>query len=378
MDFTRYRDDGISLLLEPSHKEIFYQHLNSANVNIKWTTEDWTEVNKFGLKAGYLDLLIELKNGHIEVEDNSHSDHNYLSCSSCHPPSVFKGLRKGVAIQLRRNCSNEESFDRIMEERIKQFACSGWNEDSSRNEFLKAKQLDRRNLLFGEKKSRKKSISAWSTKWDPRTPPKGQIIHEFKNILYSDPVCAKVFPEGTIIPCNRRLKNMAEIIKPTLPKRFTEHGPELERGFFKCEKCDLCKHAPANTKSFKSPWDERKWKINKNINCLTKNIIYLVICSLHENCWYIGSSANMRSRWSKHKSDWKNGNRTCRLATHGQDVNHPADPNLSFLSILPIDFTNSKKQLLKREVWWQENVGVHKFGLNKRNDLATVSRNRKK
>ena len=62
-----------------------------------------------------------------------------------------------------------------MEERIKQFACSGWNEDSSRNEFLKAKQLDRRNLLFGEKKSRKKSISAWSTKWDPRTPPKERV-----------------------------------------------------------------------------------------------------------------------------------------------------------------------------------------------------------
>ena len=68
---------------------------------------------------------------------------------------------------------NQESFDRIMEERIKQFACSGWNEDSSRNEFLKAKQLDRINLLFGEKKKRKKSISAWSTKWDPRIPLKG-------------------------------------------------------------------------------------------------------------------------------------------------------------------------------------------------------------
>ena len=59
------------------------------------------------------------------------------------------------------------------------------------------------------------------------------------------------FLEGTIIPCNRRLKNMAEILKPTLPKRFSEHRPEL--------------HAPANTKNFKSPWDERKWK-KKKIN----------------------------------------------------------------------------------------------------------------
>lgn len=57
---------------------------------------------------------------------------------------------------------------------------------------------------------------------------------------------------------------------------------------------------------------------------------------------------------------------------------HPPDPNLEFFTVLPIDFTKNKKDLLEREVWWQENVGVHKFGLNKRNDLATVSRKRKK
>ena len=66
------------------------------------------------------------------------------------------------------------------------------------------------------------------------------------------------------------------------------------------------------------------------------------------------------------------------LASHGQDVAHPLDPELSYLKILPIDTVKYKKNLLKEEVWWQENVGVHRFGLNKRKDLATVSRNRKK
>jgi hypothetical protein len=259
LDFTRYRDDGINLLLDPSHKDLFYLHLNRMNRNIKWTTPDWTELNDFGMKADYLDLLIKLENGYILVEDNSHSDHNYISRTSCHPPSVFKGLRLGVGIQLRRNCSTDESFDRIMEERIKQFACSGWNEDSTRNEILKAKKMDRRTLLFEEKKPKRKNISAWTTKWDPRTPAKGSIIHEYKNILYSDPVCKKIFPEGSIIPSNRRLRNIGEMIKPTEAKRFTPHGTQEEKGYFKCEKCDLCKHAPENTVSFKSPWDRRKW-----------------------------------------------------------------------------------------------------------------------
>ena len=283
-----------------------------------------------------------------------------------------------MGIQLRRNCSTEESFDRKMEERISQFECSGWNKDSTKNEFLKAKKLDRKKLIFEEKKSKRKQVSAWTSKWDPRVPPKGPIIHGYKNILYSDPVCEKIFPEGSIIPSNRRLKNIGEILKPTVPNRFAESGPKEENGYFKCKKCDLCKHAPENAKNFKSPWDKRKWKINKHLHCLTPNIIYLIICTVHENCWYIGSTDNMRRRWSKHKSDWKNGNRTCRLACHGQDVPHPIDPELTFLKVLPIDSTRSKKQLLQKEVWWQENVGVFKFGLNKRNDMATVSRNRKK
>ena len=198
LDFTRYRDDGINILLDSGHKDTFYNHLNSINRNIKWTSPDWNEQNDFGLKADYLDLEIKLKNGFIEVEDNSHSDHNYIPRTSCHPPSVFKGLRLGVGIQLRRNCSSDISFDLKMEERIKQFACTGWNEDSTKNEILKAKNMNRRELLFGEKKKKRKNISAWATKWDPRIPAKGKIIHEYKNILYSDPVCKKIFSEGSI------------------------------------------------------------------------------------------------------------------------------------------------------------------------------------
>ena len=75
---------SLNLMLDPSHKDIFYQHLNSANLNIEWTKPAWTELNNFGLKADYLDLLIKIENGFIEVEDYSRSDHNYISRSSCY------------------------------------------------------------------------------------------------------------------------------------------------------------------------------------------------------------------------------------------------------------------------------------------------------
>ena len=60
LDLTRYRDYGNNLLLDPRHKESFYQHLNSLKPNIKQTCPDWTEDNNFGCMADYLDLQIKL------------------------------------------------------------------------------------------------------------------------------------------------------------------------------------------------------------------------------------------------------------------------------------------------------------------------------
>ena len=64
--------------------------------------------------------------------------------------------------------------------------------------------------------------------------------------------------------------------------------------------------------------------------------------------------------------------------TSWASVTHPDDPQLNFVTILPIDTVKRRKHLLKEEIWWQENIGVHKFGLNKRKDLATVSINLKR
>ena len=67
-----------------------------------------------------------------------------------------------------------------------------------------------------------------------------------------------------------------------------------------------------------------------------------------------------KRRWSKHKSDWKRGNRTSRLAPHGQDVNHPDDPDLMFLNILP-----APKTVVKVRGLVARKRGFHKFCLNR-------------
>ena len=75
-----------------------------------------------------------------------------------------------MGIQLRRKCSTEESFDRKMEERINQFVCSGWNIDSTKNEFLKAKKFDRKRLIFEEKSQKEKMSQHGPQNGTPGSP----------------------------------------------------------------------------------------------------------------------------------------------------------------------------------------------------------------
>ena len=70
-------------------------------------------------------------------------------------------------------------------------------------------------------------------------------------------------------------------------------GEDQETGHFNCV---LSRHAPTNTESFNSPWDVHKLVIRKHMIGLIKNAVYLVICSPHDNSWYIGSSDNVGDR----------------------------------------------------------------------------------
>ena len=47
------------------------------------------------------------------------------------------------------------SFDMNKGERVHQFADNGWNKHDTKNEMLKAKQMDRKPLLVGEKTGRR-------------------------------------------------------------------------------------------------------------------------------------------------------------------------------------------------------------------------------
>ena len=207
-----------------------------------------------------------------------------------------------------------------------------------------------------------------------------------------------------------RRTNLGQMIKPTIPRLLVQHGPWEESGCFPCKgkevkpcgrgACDLCKHVEI-TYEIVSPYDNRKWKIKRHLTCTTPNLIYLMICThcddkqlvnmAGKRPWYVGSTAGdergeegMGNRWRNHRADIVNKKwEKCTFTQHFRDHAHPQINKRNPIPFIKVIFLDSckpnatKDDLLYKEVWWQSNIGTLFFGLNERNDLMTVERNKR-
>ena len=371
VDWSRYRDDGFIILPDQKSLPALQNHLKSLCPDkIKWTMSS-------GKSVEYLDVKVTLtEEGKLMTDVFSKNSHSYLPPDSCHPPSVFKGMLIGMGRRLRMICSEDKTLEERIDEYAKYLVVSGWKLKDAVKGLKEGADIPREKALQKCSKKKGKKL-AWVTTWDPRVPDKSSIIKNNLKLLYKNPDNLKIFPKKSIIAGSRRAKNLGEIYKPSVPKRTREHGPENRKGFFKCErKCDTCLHS-IETTSFKSNWDGRKWNIKSHLNCTTTNVIYMIQCKKHSEFLYVGSTVNIKKRWANHKSDVKLKKvKKCSVAAHVASEKHPDDPNIMFLTIIPIEQVWTIEKLLERELYWQANLGTLSTGGNERKDFASISKNR--
>ena len=192
LDWSRFRDDGIAILPDAAEVDAFTQHLQMLHPpSIKW-------VVNHGKTAEYLDLRLQIKDGFIESDVFSKNNHSYLPPTSCHPPSVFKGLISGVGTRLRMLCSQDDVLEKRIGEYTDYFAMSGWKPNHARKELERGANRDRNQILTKPRTKKSKKL-AWVTTYDPRVPPKSKIIKDNLHILYTNPENNNIFPRGMII-----------------------------------------------------------------------------------------------------------------------------------------------------------------------------------
>ena len=368
LDWNRFRDDGLIILLDEAHVSAFEQHLQTlCPPHIKWTVSH-------GQEATYLDIHLTIREGKIITDVFSKHCHSYLPPTSCHAPAVFKGLISGVGTRLRMICSEDDTLENRIQEYARYFAMAGWEYSTALRELRRGANRNRKELLTKPRKKKPPKI-AWVSKYDPRVPSKSAIIRKNLHLLYQDNQNKKIFPKNLIIGADRRRRNLGELYKPTVPKCFREHGPKEAPGFVTCtRKCDTCAHSK-EMHSFQSPWDGRRWTVKKHLTCTTPNLVYLLTCKLHpDEGWYIGSCKDLKARWRNHKSDCKRKlTKKCSVAYHCSQTPHPLEGNLDFLQIVAIDSAQSEEQLRRLEAYYIGNIGTLFVGLNSRNELHGFS-----
>ena len=177
---------------------------------------------------------------------------------------------------------------------------SGYNSGIVNKHFIKVTKLKQKAVLKGKLSSKRKQESTHSSKinfvtsWDPMFLDINKALRKFQHIL-EDEQCKQLFPKGTFrVAYKRGHKNLKELIAPARLNIGMSVGPYYHwdtQG--KCVKCGICGTSNRSRKrksyiyvcqvvkegsSFKSNQTGEVYEIRQDINCRSKNIIYLVTC----------------------------------------------------------------------------------------------------
>ena len=103
----RFRDDTMVLWRGSVERlQAFFKALNEYDSHLRFTMEVG------GRSLHFLDLLLTVVNNRLErsVYSKPTDTHLYLNSESSHPRNQIRGIARGVALRLRRICSNDEDF----------------------------------------------------------------------------------------------------------------------------------------------------------------------------------------------------------------------------------------------------------------------------
>ena len=387
--WTRYRDDGWMVLPGGmADVPVVEDILQSLHPNIRWTVNprgptapplvrrDGVQVDTSVLE--HLDLTIHLVEGRLETDLYAKDIPIYISRRSCHPPAVFKSVAKAVATRLRLNCSLERFYSPRVEEYTRYLLASDYTREEVAAAMEDARRKSREELLEEPRRERRRGGRKYAmvTRYDPRAPNIGQGLKLLEEILHQNPDNTRVFPRGSIVAGFRRGRNLGETIAPTRPLR--ERREVEVGGSVHCTSGRCLLHrdgALREVRSIRSRRDGQEWRLPRRVACDSRDVVYYILCPCTNPTDYVGSTAEMRRRWSGHKSDMRQGRwEACGLTRHFAE-HHQAnlEEAISHLQVVLLDRIvgpHSEDRLVELEQRWMHRLGTTEVGCNSRVELT--------
>ena len=217
----------------------------------------------------------------------------------------------------------------------------------------------------------------FSTKYNPRGPNVKRIIEKHLRIITHNPSLNKFFPTKPFTVAFKRENNLKDLLLRSDPYKDVKQYTPGEGGFKRCNStCDSCDNFTIEADHIKCHATGKIYKIRKNINCNTPNIIYCAQC---KKCMEqgVGSTINWKPRLRNYKSHMKYKIDYCSISQH---FNHRCRDNLNpfkYLQFTLIDKLDNvdglikeeiEELLLKKEFFWIGSLLTQHHGMNSSHD----------
>jgi hypothetical protein len=226
------------------------------------------------------------------------------------------------------NSRNEWNLEYLSELRGK-FLDQGYPIKLINQEFTRALEVDRMDLLFSNNNKKKRTVIApLVITFSPANPNFRKWIAEEILMLHEEPKLKKLLPKIDIV--TRQARNIEQkVVRSRHWKQKATTGPpgppSPPPGNFQYHQrnCKTCLRMQNEKTFFRSAKTEREYKITRHYTCQSDHIVYVAHCKLC-NLDYVGQSIRtMRARHLGHRSEIRSGADGLgrHFLQHGQGLN---------------------------------------------------------
>ena len=304
----------------------------------------------------FLDTLCSIENGKIDTDlYKKTTDRNqYLLPSSCHSKTTTKAIPFSLALRIVRICSDPVKRDKRMRELKQSLLERGYSESMVDSALARAKKVPRMAALKKVVKKSQTKRPVFAVTYDPRLPSITNLqTKHWRSMVSRDKYLGDVFPSPPLTAYKRQPNIRSHIIRAAVPKGPGRYPQRNQRSMSKCNSQN-CMACPFIKEGKEVKINGVSWKINKQLNCKSFNVVYAIICK-KDNCKeaYIGETKQMlKSRLAQHRGYVQNN-----IEATGQHFNLPGH-SLADLMVTIIEQVRKSDTLYRKE---REEYHIRRF-----------------
>ena len=259
-----------------------------------------------------------------------------------------------LGLRIVRICSDPEKRDKRLKELKELLLERGYSDSMVDSALEKAKKVPRKAALKKVVKKTQTKRPVFAVTYDPRLPSITSLqTKHWRSMVSRDKYLGEVFPSPPLTAYKRQPNIRSHIIRAAVAKGQSRYPQRNQRSMTKCNSQN-CLACPFIKEGKEVIINGVPWKINKQLNCRSYNVVYAIICK-KDNCKqaYIGETKQMlKSRLAQHRGYVSNN-----IEATGQHFNLPGH-SLADLMVTIIEQVRKSDTLYRKE---REEYHIRRF-----------------